>query len=235
MADDCGLAVTGLHWLLAGTQGLHVSAGEPEVRRRTLSYLSELTILCGELGGRVLVFGSPAQRSTPPGMSASEARSRAVDMFADWALSAERAGVTICLEALPADETDFMNTTADVVDIVRSLASPAVRMVLDVKSMSCEPTPIPEQIELAADYLAYFQANDANRRGPGFGATDFVPIFRALTRVGYHGDVSVEAFDFTPDPATVARGSIDYLRRCARTAGITLPGQPVDRQEKRKR
>ena len=38
------------------------------------------------------------------------------------------------------------------------------------------------------------QANDANRGGPGFGDTDFVPIFSALAEVGYDGLMVVEAF-----------------------------------------
>ncbi len=85
-------------------------------------------------------------------------------------------------------------------------------MVLDVKSMSAEGTPVPDLIALAAPYLAYFQANDANRRGPGLGGTAFVPIIRALARAGYDGDVSVEALDRGPDPETVARTGYACLR-----------------------
>jgi sugar phosphate isomerase/epimerase len=227
-----GLGVTGLHWLLARTQGMHVCSADPEVVGRTLDYLRELTRLCADLDGRVLVFGSPQQRSTPPGMTREEARARAVEMFQAWAVTAERLGVTICLEALPADETDQMTTTAEVVEIVTTIDSPAVRMVLDVKSMCAESRPIPELIELAAPYLAYVQANDANRGGPGFGDTDFVPVFRALARVGYDGDVSVEAFDYRPDPVTVATRSLQYLRAAAREAGVVAgvvppPGRPT--------
>ena len=49
--------------------------------------------------------------------------------------------------------------------------------------------------------------------GPGFGDTDFTPIFKALKDSKYSGWVSVEVFDFTPDPVTIARESIDYMRR----------------------
>jgi D-psicose/D-tagatose/L-ribulose 3-epimerase len=217
-AADLGLGFTGLHWLLARTEGMHIAAADPEVRRRTLDHLNSLTDLCADLGGHVLVFGSPQQRSTPAGMAAPDARARSIDLFRAWAVRAEQTGTTICLEALPADETDFMNTTDEVIEIVRAVDSAAVQLVLDVKSMSAEPSPIPDQIARAAPWLAYVQANDADRGGPGFGETDFVPIFRALAEVGYDGDVSVEAFEVATDVDDLARRSYDYLRRCATAA-----------------
>src|SRR4030088_192602 len=41
-AEACGLRVIGLHWLLAKTEGLQLTAPDPAVRGRTADYLVEL-------------------------------------------------------------------------------------------------------------------------------------------------------------------------------------------------
>src|SRR4051794_12379763 len=45
-AEDLGLTILGLHWLLAKTEGLHVTAADEGVRRRTADYLVELARCC---------------------------------------------------------------------------------------------------------------------------------------------------------------------------------------------
>ena len=85
--------------------------------------------------------------------------------------------------------------------------------------MTTEATPRPELIRKHGKTAGHFHANDANRRGPGFGDADFVPIFRALRESGYGGWVSVEVFDYSPDPETIARESLRYMRECEKKAG----------------
>jgi sugar phosphate isomerase/epimerase len=85
---------------------------------------------------------------------------------------------------------------------------------LDVKAMAADEAPAPELIRRHAARTGHFHANDSNRRGPGFGDTDFVPIFRALREVSYPGWVSVEVFDYSPNPETIARESLRYMRAC---------------------
>ena len=60
--------------------------------------------------------------------------------------------------------------------------------------------------------MAHVQVNDPNRRGPGQGAMQFVPIFAALERNGYAGVVAVEPFDYVPDGPGAAAWAIGYLR-----------------------
>jgi sugar phosphate isomerase/epimerase len=221
-AEECGLLVLGLHWLLARTEGMHLTSPDGGVRRRTANYLVELAACCRDLGGDILVFGSPAQRRIPTGVTRNQALDYALDTFGQALPGIADCGVKLCLEPLTPQETDFMNTCAEAAAICDQLNHPNVLLHLDVKAMASEATPTPELIRRYVPRTGHFHANDPNKRGPGFGDTDFVPIFRALRESGYRGWVSVEVFDYSPDPATIARESLRYMQECAAIADSAL-------------
>jgi sugar phosphate isomerase/epimerase len=215
-AADSGIEIIGLHWLLAKTTGFQLTAPDEATRIRTASYLGELARCCRDLGGSILVFGSPSQRPIPEGATFEQAIDYSVDTFRRAAPVFADCGVTLCLEPLGPSETMFLNTCAQASIVLDRLAHPSFALHQDVKAMSSEATPIPDLIRSFASRTRHFHANDANRRGPGFGTIDFVPIFQALRDSNYPGWVSVEVFDYTPDPETIARQSIDYMRSCAK-------------------
>jgi sugar phosphate isomerase/epimerase len=214
-AEEFGLTIIGLHWLLAKTEGLQLTAADPAVRRRTADYLVELARCCRDLGGDLLVFGSPAQRRIPAGATGAQAADYAADTFRQALPGIADCGVRLCLEPLSPPEADFINTCAEAVELLDRIKHPNLCLHLDVKAMSTDESPAPELIRRHAARTAHFHANDSNKRGPGFGTTDFVPIFRALQETGYRGWVSVEVFDYAPDPETIARESVHYMRKCA--------------------
>ena len=213
IAADAGLAIAGLHWLLVNPEGLHLTSPEPAVRHRTIDYLRRLVDLCADLGGEVLVFGSPKQRSALPGVDPTDARRWAVEGFTACGTHAAERGVTFCLEPLPKGLTDLLNTAAEACEMVREIGHPNVRMMLDVKGMSAEGRPLPELIRESRGLYRHIHANDANGKGPGFGAIDFAPILGTLAQERYDGYVSVEVFDFSPDPETIARESLRYMQK----------------------
>jgi len=214
-AEEYGLQIIGLHWLLAKTEGLHITSAEEGVRRDTADYLVELARCCRDLGGELMVFGSPAQRRIPAGFSRAQAADFAVDTFRRAMPGIADCGIKLCLEPLSPPEADFINTCAEGLELIKRIGHRFCVLHLDVKAMATEDAPAPELIRRHAAHTGHFHANDPNKRGPGFGTTDFVPILHALRESNYRGWVSVEVFDYSPNPETIARESIRYMRECA--------------------
>lgn len=215
---DCGLSFVGLHWLLAAPEGLHATTRDESVRRRTWDYVHQLIDLCADLAPAgdeqkgVLVFGSPKQRSSRDGMSSKEASDMFVHELAHAAPHAESRSVTLLVEALPANQSDIVNTLADAVCIVKQIGSPAVQTMFDVHNTLDETQPHAELLRKYSSYIKHVHVNELDGREPGMGDYDFGALLSALNDLPYRGWVSVEAFDFTRDPMEIAQRSISRLQ-----------------------
>ena len=214
IASDCGLEIVGLHWLLVSPKGLSVTSNDSSVRRETSDYLVALTDFCADLGGRVMVLGSPNQRRIPEGGTAALAGERFLEAIAPALEVTRNRGITLCLEPLPPPEADFLLTLDQARTLIGLSNSRSAKTIFDVKSASSEGRHLPDLIREFAPLIAHVHANDTNRRGPGFGETDFRPILSTLREINYGGFVSVEVFDYSPDPETIATKSLEYLRTC---------------------
>lgn len=214
-AQTAGLTVTGLHWLLVKPEGMHMTSPDRGIRTRTVDYLKSLCDFCSDVGGATLTLGSPKARNIIPTLTYEQAWDFAVEGLRDVGCHADQVGVTLCIESLPPGDTNFITTADEALRLAQAISSPGIAITLDVKSMCSEaPKSIPNIIAECRGWFRHFHANDANRRGPGYGNVDFAPILRALADVEYSGWVSVEAFDFSPSPMSAARHNIEYLRGC---------------------
>jgi len=213
--EDAGLECVGLHWLLAKTEGFYLTSPEAEVRERTGDYLAELARLCRDLGGSVMVLGSPQQRNLLSGVSHQQGLEHAAEAIRRAMPVLEDCGVTLAIEPLGRGEGDFLNTAASGIELAEMVDSPHCRLHLDVKAMSDEEKAIPDIIRDCRDWIAHFHANDPNLRGPGMGDVAYEPIFSALKEIGYEGWVSVEVFDYEPGVETICEQSIRYMREVA--------------------
>lgn len=211
-AEDNRLRIVGLHWLLASPPGLHITHPDPTVRENTAIYMRHLLKFCHNIGGEVMVFGSPKQREILAGVSRQEAWLWAREFFLKTLEEAEKMKVFVCLEPLSPKETNFINTAEEAIKLIEEVSHPYFRLHLDVKAMSSEDKSIEDIIRRGAPYLRHFHANDASGRGPGFGDTDFRPIMKALQEINYKGFVSVEVFDAYPSPEICAFQSLEYLK-----------------------
>jgi D-psicose/D-tagatose/L-ribulose 3-epimerase len=215
IAQDHGIAITGLHYLLLAPDGLSITSPASGVRTRTIEVMRALIELCADLGGKVLVHGSPRQRTIAPGQRRNDALARARECFAAIASDAGHASVTYCIEPLAPPEAELINTVEEAAALVDEIGTPAVRTMIDACAAGrSERAPMPELIGrwLPSGHVAHIHLNDPNRRAPGQGDLRFGPILAALAGQGYGGICSVEPFVYQPDGPTCAARAIGYIR-----------------------
>lgn len=212
-AERAGLEVIGLHWLLAKTEGLHLTHPDEGVRARTSEYLTALVQFCADVGGRVLVFGSPHQRNLVEGVDLDTAMDFAAGAFAPALDEAERAGVVIAFEPLSPAETNFCSNAADAVRLIERVDHPNFRLLLDAKAMASEDRPMDELVREYFRWLEHVHVNDVNLLGPGMGDLDLRPLLGALKELGYDKYASIEVFRTDPGAEAILKESKAYLDR----------------------
>lgn len=209
-----GLEFAGLHWLMVAPKGLHVTTPDETLRAESWQHIRELIDLCADLGSNgVMVFGSPAQRRTTGGLTREEATRHYIDGLASVASHAVDRGVRILVEALPPDQCDVVLSLEEAVGIVKEINSPGVRTMFDTHNAVAEERPHAELVDEYFEYIEHVHVNEMDGGHPGTADYDFKPVLATLARRNFPGYVSLEAFDFKPGAETVARESIEFLKK----------------------
>jgi sugar phosphate isomerase/epimerase len=221
IVEDAGLETIGLHWLLAKTEGFYLTTPDAAIRRATGDYLIALAEATRDLGGSLMVLGSPKQRDLLPGVSYEQAVGYAIEVFDRIMPVIAAFDIDLCLEPLAPSETNFLNTCSQARDVIGLVGHPRLKLHMDVKAQSSErETTVPDLIRQYARAAGHFHAQDVNLRGPGMGDVDFGPIMRALVEAQYDRWVSVEVFDFKPGAEETARRSMECLKASLALAGV---------------
>jgi len=221
IAADAGVPITGLHYLMVAPQGLSITAKDSAVRQKTFEVMRGLVQLCADLGGKLMIHGSPVQRQLDPGDEADSYK-RGIEYFAAAGEAARAAGVTYLLEPLAKDHTAFVNSVEEAVKIVREIGNPGLQTMIDCSAAGrSEAQSVPELIHqwMPTGAIRHIHLNDANRRGPGEGEMKFGPIVAALKAVGYSGIAAIEPFIYEPDGPTCAARAIGYVRGASEAVG----------------
>lgn len=206
-----GLRFVGLHWLMVSPKGLHVTTPDVTLRARSWQHIRNLIDLCADLGGGVMVFGSPQQRATTGGLSREQATRHCVEGLASVAPRAAGRGVTILVEALPKGQCDVVQTLDEAASIVREIDSPGVRTMFDTHNAVDEAEPHAVLLDRHYDLIRHVHLNEMDGKHCGAGSYDFKPVLSVLARRGFPGWVSLEAFDFSPGAEKIANDSLRYL------------------------
>jgi D-psicose/D-tagatose/L-ribulose 3-epimerase len=214
LATDHGIAITGLHWLMNVPDGISLTSTDAAVQSKTRAHMLGLVDLCHDLGGRVLVHGSPNQRPVSDAGSLAAAEEVALGHLTAAGDAAHAAGITYCLEPLSPALTDFVNTVAHAKDLVSRSGSQGLATMLDTSAAwggeSQSPAKVLDQ-ELPSGMIRHVHFNESNRRGPGQGEHCFMPIVRVLANHGYDGLIGIEPFDYHPNGPAAAALAAGYV------------------------
>jgi sugar phosphate isomerase/epimerase len=213
-AEKHGIEIVGLHWLLVKPEGLYINHPDEIIRIRTQEYMEALIHFCGDIGGKLLIHGSPHQRTIHPEWDFKESWKRARETFETCLETARKRDVIYCIEPIARTSTNFINTVEEALRLVKEIRHPNFKMMFDCSHALAQEESFTEALTraLTSRSLRHIHVNDANGKGPGFGETKFTTILKTLIKNNYKNYISVGAFQVEPDPQTIAGRSIGYLK-----------------------
>jgi len=218
-AADAGVEIVGVHWLFISPKGLHLTSPDDSARQKTAEYIKSLATFCGDLGGKVMILGSPMQRNIEPPNTFEEGRQRAKEVLASCGDALAAAGVTLCFEALSPKETNFINNLDESTMLADEIGHPNIDVMVDMKAMADMPGGIVETIKRFGGRARHFHANHPSGKGVGMPLAegegeplDYAAILKALADSGFNGWISCEPFNYKPDPTIIAETAYKTLK-----------------------
>jgi D-psicose/D-tagatose/L-ribulose 3-epimerase len=176
-----------------------------DVQQNALSYIESCLDICAEIG--VDFLGGPMYSAVGKArMLGPSERKKEWDLAVkNLQLICEMAAarnLKIALEPLNRFESDLVNTTDDVLRMVKDIDHPAACVMLDSFHMSIEERDVERAIISAGDKLIHLQVSENYRGAPGSGQTPWNAYRKGLEQIGYKGIVTIESF--TTDNAELA-------------------------------
>ena len=220
IAEDAGLAIAGLHWLMNMPEGLSIT--DPVRVDVAGAHMEAMVELCADLGGEVLIHGSPLARDPADAPDATQARAAAASCFARAGRAAHGAGVKYCLEPLSPTLTPFLNTVADCAAFIDEIGAPGLWTMLDTcAAADSEDLPAAEVLAkwLPTGRIGHVHVNDPNKRAPGQGDMCFGDVLDVVARSEFTGYISAEPFIYEPSGLAAAAVAAGYLRGLAEQLG----------------
>ncbi len=212
--EQAGLKVVGLHSLFFDQPGMGLFRGAV-VRKKTLGFLVHLSQICVDLGGKILVFGSPGARKRND-LPVKAADDEAVSFFSELSDAVESHGTCFVIEALSKNESDYINSASHAMKITKRVDRKALKSHLDAKAVVDAGEATIDLFRNVSRDLVHFHANDP---GVGIlgetGRVDHVLLGKLLGEIGYGGYVSLEQRMVDPeDPMKPIKMSYSVLEKC---------------------
>ena len=207
--------------------GRDMSSFDPEVRRRSLDYLTACLKTAERLDCHILagpLYAGGGKRHLLPESEREREWALAVESVSTLARRAAERGVRLALEPLNRYRTSVVNTAEQCLRMVRDIGMDNVGVHFDTYQAGIEEEDLVGALKNVSDVgkLYHVHACANNRGGPGRGFFPWADIWAVVKACGYSGHITMETFapggldsgwtqpDGTPDEA--ARRGIRYLQ-----------------------
>ena len=178
---------------------------DPAVHDTCFRYIVECFDLCNEWDAKFLagpMYSAVGKaRMVPPEQRKVEWERAVMNIYKVCELAQARS-LEIALEPLNRFESDLINTSEDVMRLIRDVNHPAAKVLLDGFHMAIEERDLEEAIVTAGDKLIHVQVSENYRGTPGTGQTPWNAFKNGLAKINYDGVVSIESF--TPEVKELA-------------------------------
>ncbi len=171
-----------------------ISSEDESVRCSGVKYLSQIMDRVKKMDGKIISGVSYAGWGVTIGSRKQQMLGQSIKSMRELVKAAENYGITYCVEAVNRFESALLNTSAEAVEYVKRVDSPAIGVLLDTFHMNIEENNIGDAIRYAGEYLKGFHTGESNRAAPGRGHLDWDEIFKALSDIKYTGRIVSEPF-----------------------------------------
>jgi len=165
--ENTGIEIVGLHWLLVKPEGLYINHPDDIVRIRTQEHMEALIHFCADIGGKLLIHGSPHQRTVQYEWDFKGSYERAQETFKTCLETGRKRNVFYCIEPLSRMSTNFINTVEEAIHLAKEIRHPNFKIMLDCHHALAQEKSVAEALICALDsrMLCHVHVNDANGRG----------------------------------------------------------------------
>jgi len=182
---------------------------DPAVRRAAIEKL-KLHIDLGQALNCMVVVGT-VRGNVPDFARYSLFEGYLIEAMHELSEYALRKGVSLVVENITANISNWLNTIKQVKDFIDKLSLPNVGVHLDTYSMLMEDADIGGAVNYCGDALRYVHYSDSGRMYPGGGNVNFKSFTRALYRSKYKGYVVVESRPY-PNEYICAKRGYEYMK-----------------------
>jgi 5-keto-L-gluconate epimerase len=198
---------TGQAW---GEEGLSFTDPDEAIRRAAIERILSHLPLASRFGAVVII--GLIRGVVKPGVSPDQAMDWLVAALQECSAAAKPLGVRLALEPINHFETNMINNVAQGLELIESVSSDHLGLLLDTYHMNIEEADMLESIKACGEHIFHFHVADSNRKYPGAGHLGFNSILSKLEAIGYKGWISGE-FLPKPDAEMAARQAINHLKQ----------------------